>query len=380
MTTTTEFYSPGLDGVIAGETAISSVEQGNLLYRGYDIAELAEHASFEECAYLLLYGELPSRTQLDTFRAALDAERALPEPVLAALRHIPAQVDLMDALRTGLSLTAHYDPRGTAVHTSAPPPELLRAQAVRVLAQVPTLIGALVRLRAGQAPLAPREGLSHAAQLYQQILGRTPEPLAERVLNLTLILYAEHEFNASTFAARVCASTRSDLYSAVVAAVATLKGPLHGGANEQAIELINRFDSAAAARQWVLDALARKELVMGFGHRVYKSGDHRARILERYVEELGRQRGEATRVAVYHAIKNTVGEQKRLHPNLDFPCGLVYFLLELPIATYTPIFVASRVSGWCAHVIEQAGANRIIRPRSRYSGPPARPFVPIDRR
>jgi len=378
--TTTEFYSPGLDGVIAGETAISSVEHGNLLYRGYDIAELAEHASFEECAYLLLYGELPSRPQLDAFRATLDAERPLPDPVLAALRLIPPDADLMDALRTGVSLTGHFDPRGAAVHTSAPPPELLRAQATRVLAQVPTLIGTLVRRGAGQAPPAPQAGLSHAAQLFHLITGRRPEPLAERVLNLTLILYAEHEFNASTFAARVCTSTRSDLYSAVVAAIATLKGPLHGGANEQAIALINRFDSATAARQWVLDALARKELVMGFGHRVYKAGDHRARILERYVEELGRQRGDATRLAVYQAIKDVMREQKGLHPNLDFPCGLVYFLLDLPIATYTPIFVAARVSGWCAHILEQAGANRIIRPRSRYRGPGPRPYVPLAQR
>jgi len=369
MSESVEMYFPGLEGVIAGETAISSVEQDGLSYRGYEVADLAAHASFEEVAWLLLHGELPVPHERESFQQALTAHATLSPLVAEVVRRIPLHVEMMDVLRTAVSLAAHDDAsqgQGRA---------RLLAQATRVIGLIPALIGARLRAAQGLEPLAPDPGLSHAAQILYLALGQPPTPLHERVLNLTLILYAEHEFNASTFAARVCASTLSDLYSAVVAAIATLKGPLHGGANEAASRLIQQFRSAEEARRGIRDMLARKERIMGFGHRVYKHGDHRARIVESCLPELAAERGEPWRLEVYQAIKETMWEEKRLHPNLDFPCGLAYFLLGLPVEIYTPLFVAARASGWCAHIIEQLENNRLIRPRSRYIGPPARQYV-----
>jgi 2-methylcitrate synthase/citrate synthase II len=369
MTAPTEIYSPGLDGIIAGETAISCVEQDSLRYRGYAIDELAAHASFEEVAWLLLHGALPTATELDGLRRELDVHRALPVPVLAAVRALPREAAMMDVLRSGVSLLAHYGP------ADAP-----QRDAVRLLGAIPSLIAARLRMAGGGEPPPPRPGLGHAAQFLYLAGGQEPSELAARVLNLTLVLYAEHEFNASTFAARVCASTGSDLYSAVVAAIGTLKGPLHGGANEEAIRLITRFSTPEAARAEVAAALDRKEKLMGFGHRVYKHGDHRARLLEPFVRQLAEERGRGDLLAVYEAIRDVARERKGLHPNLDYPSALVYYLLDLPIAIYTPIFVMSRVAGWCAHIIEQAGNNRLIRPRSRYTGPAARAWVPLAER
>jgi len=375
MTQVHEMYFPGLEGIIAGETEVSTVEQSSLAYRGYSIQDLAEHASFEECAYLLLHGELPAADALAAFRGALDSRRELPGPVVEALRHIPRGTNLMDVLRTGVSMAGHFDETSTGDERA-----VLLEQATRVLAWVPSVIAARLRFIDGKDPLEPQPGLSHAAQVLYLAFGRTPTPLEEKIVNLTLILYAEHEFNASTFAARVCISTLSDLYSAVVAAIGTLKGPLHGGANEATARLVNRFRSADEATTWTREALAKKEKIVGFGHRVYKHGDHRAHILEPYVDQLAAERNESGRAAIYHAITQAVWDEKQLYPNVDYPCGLVYSLLGLPLDIYTPLFVASRVSGWCAHIIEQRMNNRLIRPLSRYVGPPLRPWVPVEQR
>lgn len=369
-----QIYRPGLEGVIAGETDICSVEQGQLLYRGYDIADLAEHASFEEVAFLLLQGELPTAKELELYKTYLEGHRELPPAVIDMLRTIPRQAPMMDVLRTAVSMCGHFN---TCVSHGK---NSLQCRAGRVLALVPCIIATRLRLINGQEPLPPKPGLSHAGQFIQMAFGREPTELEEKILNLTFILYAEHEFNASTFAARVCTSTLSGLHSSVVAAIGTLKGPLHGGANEAAMHLIDQFKTADEARKWVLEALERKEKIMGFGHRVYRNGDHRAFILEPYVDQLAADRNEQWRAEVYHAIKDTVFEQKGLYPNVDYPCGLVYHLMGFPLDIYTPLFVASRVSGWCAHIIEQHENNRIIRPRSRYTGPDKRPFTPIDQR
>lgn len=369
-----ESYHPGLEGVIAGETEICCVDQGQLLYRGYDIAELAQHACFEEVAFLLLHGELPTPAQLSLFRGYLDGHRELPGAVVDMLRAIPPQAPMMDVLRTGVSMCGHFNTCVAQGRSS------LICRAERVLAVVPGLIAARLRLLAGQRPLEYKPGLSHAAQFIYQAFGREPTALEEKILNLTMVLYAEHEFNASTFAARVCTSTLSGLHSSVVAAIGTLKGPLHGGANEAALRLIMQFQSAEQARAWVEEAIANKTKIMGFGHRVYRNGDHRAFILEPYVDELARARDEVWRAEIYHAIKQTVWERKQIHPNVDYPCGLVYHFLGFPIDTFTPLFVAARVSGWCAHIIEQHENNRIIRPRSRYVGPAPRAFVPLKER
>lgn len=369
-----QIYRPGLDGVIAGETAVCSVEQGGLFYRGYDIRELAAHASFEEVAFLLLYGELPTQSQLSIFRRHMDGHRELPGGVIDVLRVIPRQAPMMDVLRTAVSMCGHFNPCVGQDHDS------LLCRAERIVALIPGLIAARLRLVNGKDPVVHKPGLSHAAQFIHQALGRAATPLEEQILNLTLILYAEHEYNASTFAARVCTSTLSGMHSSVVAAIGTLKGPLHGGANEAAMKLMDRYRSGDEARAGILEALERKEKIMGFGHRVYREGDHRAFILEPYVDRLAEARDQKWRADVYHAIKDTVWEQKRIHPNVDYPCGLVYFLLGFPLDIYTPLFVASRVSGWCAHIIEQHENNRIIRPRSKYTGPAARPYVPLDKR
>ena len=374
MSESVEVYHPGLDGVIAGETAICCVEQGRLLYRGYDIADLARHASFEECAFLLLHGELPTPQELALFRQQIDGERELPGAVVDVLRAIPRQAPMMDVLRTGVSLCGNFSSARSQGTSS------LLARAVRVLAAVPSLIAARLRVLDGKWPLEPKPGLSHAGQFIHMTYNRDPTELEEKILNLTLVLYAEHEFNASTFAARVCTSTLSGLHSSIVTAIGTLKGPLHGGANEHALHLIQQFSSAAEARKWVEDALARKEKIMGFGHRVYRNGDHRAFILEPYVDELARMRDEQWRAEVYHAIKQTVWEHKKLYPNVDYPCGLVYYFLGFPTDIFTPLFVMARVAGWCAHIVEQHQNNRLIRPRSRYVGPPPREYLPLNER
>ncbi len=370
MSEPTEMYYPGLEGVIAGETAISAVAQDSLAYRGYTIDDLAAHAAYEEVAYLLLRGEAPTAGQLREFRAALDAHRVLPPAVVEAIRAVPPGADAMEVLRTGVSMAAHFDPtRGEGA-------EALMSSATYLLSVIPSLIAARVRLLEGKPLVAPQPGLSHAAQMLHLLHGRPPTALHEKVLNLTLILYAEHEFNASTFTARVVASTLSDLHSAVVAAIGALKGPLHGGANEDASRLIQRFRSGDEARAWAENAVATRQKISGFGHRVYKHGDHRAHILERSIPELARGRPDAYLVDVYHAIKTVMMERKKIHMNVDYPCGLVYYFMDLPTDIYTPIFVASRTAGWAAHVIEQIGNNRLMRPLSRYTGPGARAWKP----
>lgn len=367
-------YSPGLAGVIAGETAIACVDQGKLLYRGYPIAELAEKATFEEVAYLLLYGELPTSSQLATVHEALLRYRSLPKPVIDALRAIPRETAMMDVLRSMVGYTGHWDPvRGSD-------PDAMRRRALWLTAQIAAIISARFRLLNGHEPLEAKDGLSHCANILYQAQGDVPDAMAERLLNLTLVLYAEHDFNASTFTSRVIVSTLSDMTSAVVGAIGALKGPLHGGANEAAMEMLQRFETAADASAWIREALAKKEKVMGFGHRVYKHGDHRAHILERELRKLADKLGQTKWMDIYDAIKDPMVNEKKIYPNVDYPCGLTYFLLGLPIDLYTPLFVASRVTGWCAHIIEQLGDNRIYRPLSIYVGEKVRPVTPLARR
>lgn len=373
MSTTT--FSPGLEGVVAGQTAICCVDQGKLLYRGYPISELAGKVVFAEVAHLLLYGELPTRRQLEAFRAMLDGFHGLPAPVIEAIRLIPPHVPMMDVLRTGLSVAGHFDP------VSGHDPEDMRRRAVWLIAACSDIVAARYRLLQGLEPVKPKPGLRHAAQILLMCHGTEQDETSIRLLDLTFVLYAEHEFNASTFANRVIASTMSDMVSAVVGAVGALKGPLHGGANEAAMELILRFRNAEEAGAWVRDALVRKEKIMGFGHRVYKHGDHRAHILEAEMRKLAQLKGRNDLVAIYDAIKDPiVNKDKPIYPNVDFPCGLTYYLLGLPLDLYTPLFVCSRITGWCAHFIEQQSDNRLYRPLSHYTGPPERHVTPIDQR
>lgn len=369
-----QLYRPGLEGIIAGETEISAVKQDSLIYRGYAIEELAEHSNFEEVAYLLLHGELPTAAQLAQYRALLDKHRALPREVIETIRMMPAATPGMDVCRSAISMAAHFCP------IKGDDKAALVEKATRALAIVPTIIGARMHFLGGKSPVQPRSGISHAAQTLWLAFGAEPRALDVRVLDLTLILYAEHEFNASTFANRVTASTLSDLYSGMVTGVGTLKGPLHGGANEETMHLIKRFKSGTEARQWAEESIAKKEKVVGFGHRVYKNGDHRSWILEKELAKLAQTHAEGWRMDVYYAIQKVMHEQRKIYMNVDYPCGLTYYFMGLPIDIYTPLFVASRVSGWAAHFIEQYTNNRILRPLSRYTGPAERKYVEIGKR
>ena len=370
-----EIAKPGLEGVIAGETAICCVDQGKLLYRGYPISELAEKTAFGEVAHLLIYGELPTAAQLKWFQDQLSAFHGLRPEVLSALRTIPADVPMMSVLRTCISMASHFDP------VDGQELEALQRRAIWLLAVASDVVAARFRLLNGKEPIKPKPGVSHAHQMLYSFHGTEPDKLSVRLLDLTLVLYAEHDFNASTFTNRVVASTASDMTSATVSAIGALKGPLHGGANEEAINLILQFKSAQEAGVWVRDALARKGKIMGFGHRVYKHGDHRAVILEGEMRKLAAVKGRQDLVAIYDAIKDpVVNKEHPIYPNVDYPCGLVYYLMGMPPDLYTPLFACSRIAGWCAHYIEQIQNNRIYRPLSRYIGPPLRSVPPIEKR
>ncbi len=367
---TTELYSPGLEGIVAGETAISTVTDG-LSYRGYSVGELAEKCSFDEVAYLLLHGELPTQRQLAEFQARVAAARRLPDPLHGLFKALPRWTSSMDALRTAVSVLAHFDQ-----DTSDNSHDANLRKAERLLAQIPLAVADHYRISKGLQTVPARKDLSHAANFLYILTGREPNAAAVRALDVSLILYAEHEFNASAFTARVVCSTESDLHSSIVAAIGALKGRLHGGANEEVMELLQKTGGPEGAEQWVREALARKERIMGFGHRVYKTGDERARILKVHARQAAEAAGNLRWEETADIIERVMLAEKGLHPNLDWPAGRLYHCLNLEIPLYTPIFVMSRVAGWSAHVIEQLGHNRLIRPRARYTGPARRSVKP----
>jgi citrate synthase len=370
----TEIYSPGLEGVIAGETAISTIE-GGLRYRGYPVEELAEKSTFEEVAYLVLEGELPNRQALEGFCSRLHAAQSVPREVIDTLRRIPPSASFMDVLRTGASLLAHWD---GDVPDNSHAANLRKAE--RLLAQLPIVMAARHRLRQGLEPLAADPALSLAGNVLWLLSGQRPSARSIKAMDVSLILYAEHEYNASTFTARVTSSTLSDLHSAVTAAIGALKGPLHGGANEKVMDVLNEVGSPDRAEAWVRAALANKVRIMGFGHRVYKQGDPRAVYLKKLCGELAEETGHRDLEAMAETIERIVTSEKGLPPNLDWPSARLYHYLGLNVDLYTPLFVLSRVAGWSAHVIEQHDNNRLIRPRARYTGPGLRSWKPLELR
>jgi citrate synthase len=369
-----EIYSPGLEGVIAGETAISTVT-GGLRYRGYPVGELVERASFDEVAYLLLHGELPTARQLADFQARLAAARHLPDALRVLLRSLPPATVAMDALRSAVSVLAHFDPD---VEDDSHAAGLRKAE--RLLGQIPVAVAEQYRYSRGEKPIAPRPDLGHAANFLYMVRGTEPTAADVRALDVSLILYAEHEFNASTFTARVVCSTESDLYSAIVGAIGALKGRLHGGANEKVMDLVRAAGGPESAEKWIRDALARKEKIMGFGHRVYKTGDVRAGILREYAHRAAEASGQMKWEQTAAIIEDVLAREKNLHPNLDWPAGRLYHAMGLDVQLYTPIFVMSRVAGWSAHVLEQQEHNRLIRPRARYTGVNVRSVKPLAER
>jgi citrate synthase len=369
-----EIYSPGLEGVIAGETAISTIA-GGLQYRGYSIEDLGNYATFEEVAYLILYGQLPNSDQLAGFEKRLQSSAAIAPEIIAALGSIPADASMMDCMRTGASLLAHWDPE---VNDSGHDANLRKSE--RLLAQLPVVLAARHRLRQGLKPVPPDPKRSLASNLLWMLWNEPPTDRAVKAMDVSLILYAEHEYNASTFAARVICSTLSDLHSSVTGAIGALKGSLHGGANERVMEVLQEVGSAGKAEKWIRDALANKKRIMGFGHRVYKEGDPRARYLKTLCGELATETGHQDMEQMADVIEQIVVSEKKLPPNLDWPSARLYHYLKLPVDLYTPLFVVSRVVGWSAHVIEQLDNNRLIRPRARYTGELSKPWKPIETR
>jgi len=364
-----------LSGVVVAESAICSIDpdQGVLMYRGYDIAELAEHSTYEETALLLLDGELPDSAALAAFESEL-AERELPSETAEAIDRSALDSAPMDMVRTAVSTLSFGDPgRGETDQQAG------RRTATRLIAQLPTIVARYHRRRQGLEPVAPDTSLSYAENFLAMLHGESPDERTARAFDVAMILHAEHELNASTFTARVVAGTGADLTGAVVAAIAALAGPLHGGANEAAMAMFERFGSAERAPEAVRGMLERKEKLSGFGHPLYRAYDPRAVILKRISEDFSQDGGEPNWYAITEAAERTVFEEKGLHPNVDLYSGSVYRYLGIPTDLFTPLFAASRVAGWSAHVLEQHGDDRIIRPSSEYVGPPRRPF-PIRER
>lgn len=370
-----DLKSSGLEGMVAGKTAIASVLQDKLIYRGYTIEDLAEHATFEEVAHLLLVGHKPSAAELAAFKKELVAERGLPPLVVEVIQKtakLPYTVP-MDTLRTAVSILGHLDPECQSVDAAA---NLRKAK--RLTAKIATIIGHMQNVIDGRPIVQPDPSLDHAANLFYMMTGKKPSPEYARVLDVSLILYAEHDFNASTFTSRVIAGTLSDMHGAVTGAIAALKGPLHGGANEAAMEMLQRIDAhikkGGTIASYMQNAFATKEKLMGFGHRVYKRGDHRAPILHALGRKLAEKQGkEALRwFEIGEEVQAIMLKEKNIWPNVDFPCGMTYFVMGIPVPQYTPIFVASRITGWCAHIMEQHANNRLIRPIAEYAGEPIR--------
>ncbi|MFC4779473.1 2-methylcitrate synthase [Paenibacillus sp. GCM10023252] len=368
--------SGGLADITAGRTAISTVgkEGRGLTYRGYSIQDLAARATFEETAYLLIYGQLPNEAQLTAYRSRLAGLRKLPGGLLKILEQLPAKTHPMDVLRTGISALAAFEPeeegRGQA--------EL----AERLLACSPSILLYWHHYKTSGNRISTDSGEDEGAAGYflRLLHGRVPSELHERAMDVSLILYAEHEFNASTFAARVTASTLSDFYSAVTTGIGTLRGSLHGGANEWAMDLIEKFDNPEEAERGIVQLLAQKRLIMGFGHRVYSISDPRSDIIKRWSKRLAEEAGEFKLYEVSERIERVMMREKKLFANLDFYSASAYYSLGIPTRFFTPIFVLSRISGWSAHIMEQRDNNRLIRPTADYSGPDPLPWLPLEQR
>lgn len=367
--------SGGLAGVVAGETAICTVgHEGNTLnYRGYSVSDLAEHSTFEETAYLLIYGRLPSQAQLKQYQSHLKTLRALPQRLKLILEQIPASAHPMDVLRTGCSALGTIEPEGDK-HSQI---EI----ANRLMASFASMLLYWYHFsKSGRRIETQTEDPTIASHFLHLLHGSVPEAIFASALDASLILYAEHEFNASTFTARIVASTLSDFYSAITAAIGALRGSLHGGANEAAMELIESFHSADQAESGLLDFLSKKQLIMGFGHRVYKTSDPRSQVIKAWSRKLSEKKKDMTLFDISQRIETVMWREKKLFPNLDFYSASAYHHLNIPTNMFTPIFVIARTSGWAAHIIEQRANNKLIRPAADYTGPQPQPWLPLNQR
>ncbi|MGA0567912.1 bifunctional 2-methylcitrate synthase/citrate synthase [Rathayibacter sp. KR2-224] len=363
----------GLAGVVVDTTAISSVNpaSNSLLYRGYPVQELAAKCSFEEVAYLLWHGELPGEDELRTFEQQERAQRSLAPNVRRAIDDIPTSAHPMDVLRTAVSVIGADDEHGD-FGALADPFEVVYPKALRMLAQLPAIVAYDQRRRHGLELVEPNDELDYASNFLHMTFGEVPDAVVVDAFRVSLILYAEHSFNASTFTARVIASTLSDVYSAVTGAIGALKGPLHGGANEAVMVAFEEIGSADKAEQWLDDALANKRKIMGFGHRVYKNGDSRVPTMKASLDRLVEYYDRPEVLDLYETLEKAMDARKGIKPNVDYTSGPAYNLMGFDTETFTPIFAAARITGWTAHVIEQLSSNSLIRPLSQYNGPAER--------
>jgi citrate synthase len=377
MSTDANIAKAGLEGIVATQSEISDVNgiEGRLIYRGYDIHDLADHATFEEVIYLLWNGDLPTSSQLEQLKRQLGPEATLPAEVTRLLAQIPAAANPMDMLRTAVSALSFYDRDCGDMSREAN----IR-KAARLVARFPTIVTSFHRLRNGLDPIEPRQDLSIAANFVYTLFGKEPDDVATRTMDVAFVLHADHELNASTFSARVTAATLSDIYSAIVSAIGTLKGPLHGGANEGVIKNLLEIGSVDRVEPWLKEQFARKAKVMGFGHRVYRTEDPRATHLRDMSRQLGERVGKTLWYEMSLKMAEVMMRDKRLNPNVDFYSASTYYTLGIPTDLFTPIFACSRISGWTAHVLEQFSNNRLIRPRAEYIGPRGRKWVPISER
>lgn len=372
-----EQVAVGLEGVLAGTSAVCEVngEKGELYYRGYSIHELAIHSTFEEVAYLLLFEDLPSKSQLSEFSRQLSTSREVSSSIERMMRIFPIKTPPMTSLRTAISALGMFDPdlgdnsRESNVRKS-----------IRLIGQLATVVAYADRLRKDAGVVPPRADLSHAANFVYMLTGKEPDHVATRAFDVALILHADHEFNASTFAARQTASTLADMHAAITSAIGTLEGPLHGGANQEVMKMLLEIGEPGKVEEYIASALGQKKKIPGFGHRVYKAEDPRATHLRKMAEELGKRVGESKWHEMLKKAEEVVWSQKKLYSNVDLYSAAVYHTLGIATDLFTPIFAVSRISGWCAHALEQYGDNKLIRPRAEYTGARDRHYVPLSKR
>jgi len=372
-----EEIKKGLLGIIVDETTVSQVmpEINSLTYRGYTVQELCDKCSFEEVAYLVLKAELPKKKQLKKFIKEERSSRKLSVQILKDIQKMPKKAHPMDVIRTAVSLMALEDK-----DTKNNSPEANMRKAIRIFAKTPTAIAAFFRSRKGKKLIPPKKNLSFSENFFHMCFGKVPNKEIVKAFDVSLILYAEHSFNVSTFTARTITSSLSDIHGAIVGAIASLKGPLHGGANEEVMHMMSKINSPENAKKWINRALDNKEVVMGFGHRVYKSGDSRVPTMKKYFMKVSKIKKDKKFYKIYDIVERVMIERKNIHPNLDYPTGPTYHLMGFDTDFFTPIFVISRITGWSAHIMEQHASNKLIRPLSKYKGEKHRKVMLLNHR
>jgi len=367
----------GLLGIVVDETTISQVmpDINSLTYRGYAVQDLCEKCTFEEVAYLILNRELPNKPKLKKFKKELEKNRNITINLREIVKHMPKRAHPMDVARTVVSVMGLEDKdTNNNSHTAN------MRKAIRIFAKTPTAMAAFFRARKGKNVIPPKKGLSFSENFFYMCFGIIPSKEIIRAFDVSLILYAEHSFNVSTFTARTITSSLSDIHSAITGAIGSLKGPLHGGANEAVMHMMNKINKPENALKWINNALDKKEVVMGFGHRVYKKGDSRVPTMEKYFKKVSKIKNDKKFLKIYDTVKNVMIERKDIHPNVDFPTGTTYHLMGFDTDFFTPIFVLSRITGWSAHIMEQHAANKLIRPLSKYSGEKHRKVMLLNQR